>query len=68
MGFASELFGALSSKYILYFSEILFNFLDNAKVHHSKKLKRISEKYKIYLLFNAPNSPEANPIEKYLKK
>lgn len=50
--------------------------LDNARIHHYKKIKEfINTKEKIKLIYNVPYSPKTNPIEcvfndikKYLTK
>ncbi len=39
-------------------------FLDNLRVHHSKRVKDYCSKNRIELLFNASYSSEVNPIER----
>lgn len=46
--------------------EILKNktlLLDNARIHHYKKVKKFANENNITLLYNAPYSPLFNPIE-----
>ena len=38
-------------------------FLDNLNVHKSKKIKKFAQAHGIELVFNAPYSPDYNPIE-----
>jgi len=38
-------------------------FSDNAKIHHTKKLKEYIKKKNINVLYNIPYCPEFNPIE-----
>ena len=38
--------------------------LDNVKSHKTDLVFAITEKLNIYLVFNAPNTPRQNPIEK----
>jgi transposase len=37
--------------------------MDNAKIHHTKKLKEYINKKNIKVLYNIPYCPEFNPIE-----
>ena len=37
--------------------------MDNASFHRKKQLRKIAERYGIYLLFLPPYSPDYNPIE-----
>jgi transposase len=39
-------------------------FLDNCRVHHSKKVQKFAAEHNIIMIFNAPYSPEFNPIER----
>jgi transposase len=38
-------------------------FLDNCRVHHSKKVDQFLKENKIEVIFNVPYGPEYNPIE-----
>lgn len=42
--------------------------LDNARIHHSKIVKKFMETKSSELLFNVPYCPELNPIEKVFSK
>jgi len=42
--------------------------LDNARIHHSKIVKEYMEHISHKLIYNAPYSPEYNPIEKVFSK
>jgi putative transposase len=37
--------------------------VDNARIHHTKKLKAYCEQKKIILVYLPPYSPDLNPIE-----
>ena len=39
-------------------------FLDNCRVHHSKKVDQFLKENKIEVIFNVPYGPEYNPIER----
>lgn len=39
-------------------------FLDNCRVHHSKKVQAFLEDNKIEVIYNVPYGPEYNPIER----
>jgi transposase len=39
-------------------------FLDNCRVHHSKKEQKFAAENKVKMIFNAPYSPEFNPIKR----
>ena len=39
-------------------------FLDNCRVHHSKKASKFLEDNKVEAIFNVPYGPEYNPIER----
>ena len=39
-------------------------FLDNCRVHHSKKASKFLEDNKVETIFNVPYGPEYNPIER----
>lgn len=41
--------------------------LDNARIHHAKKVKKYCEEHNIKLVYLPPYSPELNPIE-FLRK
>ena len=43
-------------------------FLDNARIHHSKKIKEFISKHNIHLFFNVPYNPQGNPIENMFSK
>jgi len=38
--------------------------MDNASFHRKKQLRKIADRYGVYLLFLPPYSPDFNPIEK----
>lgn len=40
-------------------------FMDNCRVHHSKKVKKHLSELGVTPIFNVPYSPQFNPIEKY---
>jgi len=42
--------------------------LDNARIHHSKLVKKYVKDNDIELIFNVPYSPETNPIEMIFSK
>lgn len=42
-------------------------FVDNARIHHAKKVKRYCKDHDIKLIYLPPYSPELNPIE-FLRK
>ena len=42
--------------------------MDNARIHHSKIVKEYMYKTKNEIIFNAPYSPEMNPIEHLFSK
>lgn len=53
-------------KYIFrYTKRKMFIILDNARIHHSKKLEELFNKYGQKLMFLPPYSPDLNKIEKY---
>ncbi len=39
-------------------------FLDNCRVHHSKKVDEFLKENKIEVIYNVPYGPEYNPIER----
>jgi len=56
-------------KYLKFIREINYKhkgkhlLMDNAKIHHTKKLKEYIKKKNINVLYNIPYCPEFNPIE-----
>ena len=56
-------------KYLKFIREINYKhkgkhlLMDNAKIHHTKKIKAYIKKKKINVLYNIPYCPEFNPIE-----
>ncbi len=43
-------------------------FVDNCRVHHSKKVAEFIKANQIELIFNVPYGPEFNPIERVWSK
>src|ERR1700729_1796558 len=43
-------------------------FFDNARIHHSLKLKKFIKENKINVIYNVPYHPEFNPIERVFSK
>ena len=42
--------------------------MDNARIHHSKIIKKYAEENNLKLIYNVPYMPEYNPIEKVFSK
>ena len=59
LNFIKKVMTNIKNKYFL---------LDNASIHHAKIIKECVSKTTNELLFNAPYSPEFNPIEKIFSK
>ncbi len=58
--FIEELIGKIDeNKYLL---------MDNARIHHTKRLKEYVAKNNHKIIYNVPYSPEYNPIEKVFSK
>lgn len=44
-------------------NERIIYIVDNAKIHHAKKVKAYCDSHKIFLVYLPPYSPDLNPIE-----